>query len=212
MIKNTIFYIKQVLFCSWSRRPDNCSAIRKQPPSRRCWRAGGFLRAFRVCRRARGRCWRRRCTRSSMRRCWPCVRTRRRPSCFKRPLRPAGAGRAAADGARLYVLYGRERLAPDGAKAPERALCARCRDGAGRGVHGFGSAAARHAEEKNCCRRPLRSATAVPCRPRTPRMRCCAAAICVRRRWKGRASFRAAAAFWTFSPRVSAAGARGVLG
>ena len=43
-------------------------------------------------------------------------------------------------------------------------------------------------------------------------MRCCAAAICVRRRWKGRASFRAAAAFWTFSPRVSAAGARGVLG
>ena len=53
---------------------------------------------------------------------------------------------------------------------------------------------------KNCCRRPLRSATAVPCRPRTPRMRCCAAAICVRRRWKGRASFRAAAAFWTFSP------------
>ena len=53
---------------------------------------------------------------------------------------------------------------------------------------------------KNCCRRPLRSATAVPCRPRTPRMRCCAAAICVRSRWKGRASFRAAAAFWTFSP------------
>lgn len=66
----------------------------------------------------------------------------------KRPLRPAGAGRAAADGARLYVLYGRERHASDGAKAPERALRARCRDGAGRGVHGLGSAAARHAEGK----------------------------------------------------------------
>ena len=50
--------------------------------------------------------------------------------------------------ARLYVLYGRERLAPDGAKAPERALRARCRYGAGCGVHGFRSAAARHAEGK----------------------------------------------------------------
>ena len=110
-----IFYIKQVLFCSWSRRPNNCSAIRKQPPSRPCWRAGGFLRAFRVCRRVRARCWRRHAC-AADRRCWPCARRGGGRDVSKRC--PAGAGRA-ADGARLYVLYGRERLAPDGAKAPE---------------------------------------------------------------------------------------------
>ena len=51
--------------------------------------------------------------------------------------------------ARDYTfLHGRERLAPDRAKAPERALRARSGHGAGRGVYGLGSAAARHAEGK----------------------------------------------------------------
>lgn len=149
MIKNMIFYIKQVLFCSWSRRPNNCSGDTEAAA------LPALLESGRLPARISG-------LPASAR----ALLAASMHAQLDAPVLAVCPDEAAAElfqkdlsallgqdvpllTARDYTFYTVESVSRQTEQKRLSALYAlAARDGAGRGVHGFGSAAACHAEGK----------------------------------------------------------------